>query len=148
MPGSSPGMTKTRDVLGPHSLGEPADQREGNAARQRAHALQKACDLRRKGDLVGPPPELLENFPRASLLAHRIELLLRVVGGIERRIDKTRIDDGHVDARSREFELQTFGEIDHRRLACAIATVLRPARIAEQRAHDGDVARFPREHCG
>src|SRR3989337_4461028 len=104
MPGSSPGMTKTRDVLGPHSLGEPADQREGNAARQRAHRLQEACDLRRKGDLVGPPPELLENFPRASLLAHRIELLLPVVRGIERRMDEARVDDGYVDARPLKFD--------------------------------------------
>ena len=58
-------------------LGEPADQREGDCARQRAHRLQEALDLRRKGDLVRLAAELLQDLPRAALLAHDVELLLR-----------------------------------------------------------------------
>src|SRR4029077_6576564 len=113
---------------------------------QRAAGLQEAFDLRRESDLVRLAAELLQDLPRAALLAHDVELLLRIVRRVERRIDETGIDDRYRDAAAFEFEPHAFGEIDNRRLARAVAAVAGPAGIAEQRAHDGNVSRLARQH--
>jgi len=54
----------------------------------------------------------LSRIFRATLLAHNIELLLRIVRSVERRIDEARIDDSDGDAFAFQFELEALGEID------------------------------------
>src|SRR5262249_23714568 len=62
--------------------------------------------------------------------------------------DEPWIDDSHSDACSFQLELEAFGEIDHCSFARAVAAVLGPTRVAEQRAHDGDMSRLALEHSG
>src|SRR5262245_8831319 len=123
-----------RTGLALHPSREPADERERNGPRQRAHQVQKELDLRREGNLVRLARELLQDLTRAALLAHHVELFLGIVRSIERGIDEARIDDCDGDAASLQFELHAFGEIDDRGFACAIAAVARPTGIADESA--------------
>jgi hypothetical protein len=122
------------------------NQRERQRARQIAHGLQEPFDLHRKGDLVRPLRQLLENLPGAALFLNDKQLLLGVVSRVQRRIDEAGIDERQVDAGAMEFQSQALGEIDHRRLAGPVAAIAGPARITEQRAHDRKMAGLPREH--